>query len=180
MNLKKIHNRQSLCALLDDARRALNEASEGNADRFAWNDYHEAEVLYTQALQKFINNEMTKARIIAQQSMGRALEVRRLLERQMDHSKQSISLTLERTSKRLRELRTLFQIEQQKLPRFRIFRCNYYFYQAQETLNRSLGKFFSNNFTKAHEHIDVTKTHLDSVERLLHKDNGQLLKNNHQ
>lgn len=105
------------------------------------------------------------------------MEERQTLERQMDYSKQSIDPLLERTSKRLREIRALFQVEQHELPRFRISRCSYFIYRTQESLNKGLATFYSNHFPETHAYLEEAMLNLDSVERLLNK-KKRAIKNN--
>ena len=80
MNLNGIYERQTMCALLDEVRRKLNEASEASADKCGWTEYREAELLYAQASQKFINNEMKDAYSLVQQSLAKVSNARLLLQ----------------------------------------------------------------------------------------------------
>lgn len=172
MNIGHINSREYLSHLLDETRRALNDASAVHADKFAWNQYREAEVLYAQALQQFLNGELTKAEMYVRGATAKALEARRGAEKHVNHAKQSISILLEQSSKRLEELRTTYRVVQDKLPQFGISRCGYFFHHAQESLNQALGAFFLNEFSKSEGYLDEVREKLDALEKLLQKVNG--------
>ncbi len=77
MNIESINSRQSLCHLLDETRRVLNDASAARADQFARKQYHEAEVLYAEALQHFVTGSFTKAEDLTKEAITKALEAKR-------------------------------------------------------------------------------------------------------
>jgi len=174
MNKAHINSRQYLSRLLGETRRVLNDASTVHAEKFAWDQYREAEVLYAQALQRFLDGDLTKAEVYVREATAKAFEARRGAEKHMSQAKQSISILLERSSKRIEELRTTYRSVQNKLPQFRISRCGYYFYHAQESLNQALGAFFLNEFSKSEEHLHEVREKLDTLEKLLQKVNGSL------
>jgi len=172
MNKGHINNREYLSRLLDETRRVLNDASAVHAEKFAWDQYREAEVLYAQGLQQFLNGELTKAEMYARGATAKALEARQRAEKHVNHAKQSISILLEQSSKKIEELRTTFRNVQDKLPQFRVSRCGYFFYYAQESLNKALGAFFLNEFSKSEGHLDEVREKLDALEKLLQKGNA--------
>lgn len=79
MNTENINVRHSWCELLDKARRVLNDASATRADVLSCKQYREAEILYAQALQRFIVGELTTGEALAKEALGRALEARQYL-----------------------------------------------------------------------------------------------------
>lgn len=172
MSIRSIHAQESLYRILDSARKALDDAAGAHADKLAWADYRGAEVLYAQALQQFLNNNIANAETLARQAEGKAREAKAFIEGRLNHTKQSISILLEQSSRRLELLRTTYRVEQGKLPPFRSSRCKYFFYQVQERLNKAVAAFFLNNFPQAEEHLAGVKSHLNALKDLLHRANG--------
>ncbi len=95
----------------------------------------------------------------------------------MDDAKESIWILWDSSSKRLNDLRETFRVAQLTIPPFRISRCGYFFYQAQETLNKGLGAFVGNDFSQFSACILEVQSHLDAVERILHKTTEHLKPN---
>jgi len=95
MNKAHINSRQYLSRLLDETRRVLNDASTVHAEKFAWDQYREAEVLYAQALQRCLDGDLTKGEVYVREATAKAFEAIRGAEKHMRKAKQSISFLLE-------------------------------------------------------------------------------------
>ena len=92
--------------------------------------------------------------------------------------KESISWMVDQSTKRLNDLRTQYQSAYPSLPKYRVSRCGYLFYQAQETLNEALSAIASDDFFKCAQYNTQLNSHLDLIENLLQRDKQQISSKN--
>jgi hypothetical protein len=138
--------RESAYELLDRARFSINKAAEVGAERSAWTEYCQVEVLYATALQQMLREQFAQARTLAVEVDQEARQLEQNIINQMNRTRESISILLEQFSIRMGKLRESYHVEQEKLPASRVSRCNRFFYEARQSFNRALGAFVSNDF----------------------------------
>lgn len=173
MNTDNNNAQEPLSQSLEKTRAVLNAVLATHPDVLSWAPYREAEVLYAQALQQFIAGNPAKGESLAEAASVKALEARHCVEAHANHTKESMIRLLEESSGKIGKLRTTYRIVQDGLPQYRISRCGYFFHQAQESLNKALGAFFSNEFSQSEGYLEEVKQKLDTLEKLLQKDNGR-------
>jgi hypothetical protein len=87
MNIESIKRRQSLCQLLDETRRVFIDAAAARADQFTSEQYREAEVLYADALQRFVTGDFASAEKYAKEASSKACEAKRNAESHVNRTK---------------------------------------------------------------------------------------------
>ena len=161
--------RELVYELLDKARLSINKAAQVGADRSAWVEYWQVEVLYATALQQMLREQFAQARALAIEVDQEARQLEQNIIDQMNHTRESISILLEKFSTRMGKLRESYHVEQEKLPASRVSRCNQFFYEARQSFNRALGAFVSKDFVQSEKYLAEARSHLDTVENLLHQ-----------
>jgi len=161
--------RELVYELLDKARLSINKAAQVGADRSAWVEYWQVEVLYATALQQMLREQFAQARTLAIEVDQEARQLEQNIIDQMNHTRESISILLEKFSTRMGKLRESYHVEQEKLPASRVSRCNQFFYEARQSFNRALGAFVSKDFVQSEKYLAEARSHLDTVENLLHQ-----------
>lgn len=155
--------------LLGKARVSLNEAARDGAEQSAWADYRKAEVLYATALFQVLHEQFLDAHALANEAEQQAQQLKRQMTNYMRPTRESTNTQLEQCSMRMEKLRESFRSDKANLSPTRISRCMEAFYAARENFNIALGAFVSSDFSQSEKSLIDTKSHLDTVERLLHQ-----------
>lgn len=155
--------------LLEKARVSLNEATREGAERSAWADYRKAEVLYATALFEILREQFLDAYALAKEVEQQAQQLKRQMTNHMNPTRESTNTQLEQCSTRMGKLRESFRSDKANLSPTRFSHCEKAFYEARENFNIALGAFVSSDFSQSEKSLVDTKSHLDTVERILNQ-----------
>ena len=155
--------------LLDKARLSLNEAAREGAEKSAWAEYRNAEVLYATAFFQALRGQFRDAYALAKDAEQAAQHLKKQMGDSINPTKESTSTQLERCSTRMEKLRQSFGSEKAKLSPSRISHCKKALFAARERFDSAVGAYVTSDFSRAEKSLVAARSHLDTVERFLHQ-----------